>query len=300
MGTIDPTGEETRDSRRPVADSAVLPVSEDGSSRGLAAERAVYLYCLALADRVPEPGPPLFLVRQGAVVAVVKEVPLAEFSGPEAEERARELAWIGPRALEHNGTVERVWESSPVLPLPFATLYSSPQALSRFLKERVARIAKFLARVDGAAEWSVKGLLDRNRAVEELVSLRAREAGAASASPGLRYIQERKWRREGDQVLLRRVKKAADEIRRALSEYAFDFRERQALATEDEPGREMIFNWAWLLRDEYIGDFVAAAERLNALYGAEGVSLRMSGPLPPYSFVPCLTGEGERGRGAEA
>jgi hypothetical protein len=259
---------------------------EDPPRSGRAgAERAVYLYCFARADRLDPLAPPLLAVREGAVAAVAKEVPLADFAGPGAEERARDLAWVGPRALEHNRVVERVGERSPVFPVPFATLYSSEQALRRFVRLHEGAIGTFLARVDGAAEWAVKGFLDRERAGE---ALRSRRETEPAATPGARYLQERRSRREGDRELARWLAAAAAEAEDALSRLALELRERPALETQDEPGRQMVFNLAWLVEDGRAGAFASAAEELNSRFEPLGLALRVSGPLPPYSFVPPL------------
>ena len=68
-------------------------------------KQGIYLYCLARLSRLP----PLPLEGQGVdgqnslavatcqdLAAVWSPVPLADFCGPEAEERMRDLTWIGP------------------------------------------------------------------------------------------------------------------------------------------------------------------------------------------------------------
>jgi hypothetical protein len=270
---------------RMTAPQAPLP------AEGAAAERALYVYCFALAERVPAVDPPLCLLREGAVTAVVREVPLADFTGPEAEERAGDLAWIGPRALEHNRVIEGVWRRSPVFPLPFGTLYSVEEALRRFTARHEGTIASFLARVGGAGEWAAKGFLDKERAAE---ALGAPSGGSPSSSPGARYLQERKARQEGDRELGRRLEAAGGEIERALSAVSLEFRERRPLATQDEPGRRMIFNWAFLVEEGRAQAFTAVAEELGSTWEPLGLDLRLSGPLPPYSFVPPLAEPGGR------
>ncbi|MBI5445383.1 MAG: GvpL/GvpF family gas vesicle protein [Deltaproteobacteria bacterium] len=253
-----------------------------------ALDSPLYLYCFALSERLTTLAPPLLAVRVRSVAAVAREVLLADFSGPEAEEKARDLAWIGPRALEHNRVVEEVWAQSPVFPVPFGALYSSEAALVRFATVHEGAIRAFLHRVHRAAEWAAKVFLDRERALAHLLFRRGTADETASLSPGARYLRERKAAQAGDGELRRWLEASANEIERSLAEHAPEFRQRRPLETQDQPGLRMIFNWAWLVEKERAGDFAAAAERLHRAYEGRGLALQLSGPLPPYSFVPPL------------
>src|SRR5574341_1063630 len=100
----------------------------------------LYLYCLARPDLAVAPQgssvdgrSPLVLHRFAAAAAVVSQVPLSEFCGPEAEHNFRQLAWIGPRACRHEQIVEETMRGSPVLPAGFGTIFSNVARLERFV-----------------------------------------------------------------------------------------------------------------------------------------------------------------------
>ena len=51
------------------------------------------------------------------LAAVWSPVPVEDFCGPAAEERLRDLTWIGPRVIRHQEVVAGVMRHSPVLPV---------------------------------------------------------------------------------------------------------------------------------------------------------------------------------------
>ena len=148
--------------------------------------QGLYLYCLARLSRLPPPP----LLGQGLdgqnslavatyqdLAAVWSPVPVEDFSGPEAEERLRDLTWIGPRVIRHQEVVAGVMRHSPVLPARFGTIFASLANLEKVLQRHSDTIAGFLERLTDQEEWAVKGMLDRPGAQEKLFSLKlAREA----------------------------------------------------------------------------------------------------------------------------
>src|SRR5664279_4060638 len=143
-------------------------------------EPALYLFCFARSDAVREVQgtavdghSPLSIIRHSPdLCAVLSEIAQEDFCGPEAELHMQQLAWVAPRAVRHEAVIEEVMASSPVLPLPFGTLFSSLEALAQFVDQHRETIASFLSRVAIHEEWSVKGWFDRKQAQRALTSAR--------------------------------------------------------------------------------------------------------------------------------
>ena len=128
--------------------------------------QGLYLYCLARLDRLP----PSSLLGQGLdgrdslsiapfqdLAVVWSPVPVADFCGPEAEERLRDLTWIGPRAIRHQEVVAGLMRHSPVLPARFGTIFASLANLEKMLQRHHDSIDGFLTRITGQANWPSKG-----------------------------------------------------------------------------------------------------------------------------------------------
>jgi hypothetical protein len=264
-----------------------------------------YLYCLARLSRLP----PLPLVGRGLdgqnsltvatcrdLAAVWSPVPVEDFSGPEAEERLRDLIWIGPRVIRHQEVVAGVMRHSPVLPVRFGTIFASLANLEKVLQRHSETIAGFLDRLTDQEEWAVKGMLDRSAAQEKLFSLKlARESERLGAlSPGTRYFQEQRLRAGCDQELQLWLQAVCRKLWTDLGDYAAEVRERRLLSRE-ATGRDqdMVWNWALLMPRPAVSGFQALIQDVNAQYAEHGLRLECTGPWPPYSFCPALDMEPE-------
>ena len=98
----------------------------------------------------------LMLHRVGSVAALIGIVPLADYSGAEAESRFADIAWLAPRVRRHAELVEWAMQRSSVFPAPFGTLYTSLDSLSAFMLVHEATIAGFLQAVAGKEEWELR------------------------------------------------------------------------------------------------------------------------------------------------
>jgi hypothetical protein len=259
----------------------------------------VYLFCLARADAISgvdgagagvDGQRPLDIIRKQDVVAVVSAVNVDDFSGPAAEARMQDLSWIGPRACRHEEVVELVMRSSPVVPVRFATLFSSRATLLAWLETHHAGISQALDRFADHQEWAVKGALDKRQAEAPLIAA-ALTRNALPASAGARYLEERRIRAGIGQELNAWRKELCERIARELRGHAVEFRERAVGPQLSDDEGTPILNWAFLISSERVGEFRACVERMNAAHAEHGLAIDCCGPWPPYSFCPALDAE---------
>ncbi|MFP5213112.1 MAG: GvpL/GvpF family gas vesicle protein, partial [Acidobacteriota bacterium] len=135
--------------------------------------KAIYLFCFTRPDiHVEGMGiddeTPLFLHSFEGIGAVISRVSLDDFTGPDAEERMRDVEWIGPRALRHGRVIEQVMRSSPVFPARFGTIFTSMETLERAMSMRLGPVKEFLDLAETRDEWAVKAFLDVERMRKEL------------------------------------------------------------------------------------------------------------------------------------
>ncbi|MGD0459790.1 MAG: GvpL/GvpF family gas vesicle protein [Terriglobia bacterium] len=263
-------------------------------------QRALYLFCFACSNLLGElegtgvdGQHPLSVFRRFPnLCAVLSEVRLEDFCGETAELRMRDLAWVGPRALRHEAVVEEVMRHSPVLPARFGTLFSSQERLAEFVDRHGAAISQFLERVADQEEWSVRGLLDRKQAGRALTSasLAAQEAQLAALLPGRRYFEEQRIRAGAEKELSLWLKETRRQVANHLRQQASDFCECPEVPREPpESGIEVVLNWAFLLPKSATPAFRARINQVNEKHAMGGLVLELSGPWPPYRFVPPLS-----------
>ena len=242
------------------------------------AAAALYVYGVVSASTQPEGtgigSRPVELVSEGDVAALVSTVPADEFGESALRERLEDRAWLERTAREHEDTLERALAATAVIPFRLCTVYESREGLREFLSTHGAALAELLRRLDGRVELGVKAYFAEAAAPRD------------EAQSGREYLLRRQRERD-----------AAEEAARFKVECARASHERLAAAAEEaranppQPpelsGRteEMLLNGAYLVRRDD-GRLAEAVAELESLYGPRGVTYEVTGPWPPYNFVP--------------
>lgn len=247
----------------------------------------------AAGEDGPFPQPTLH--RAGPIAAIVSRVALADYRGTEAAQSLADLAWIGPRAMQHAAILSWAMRHSPVFPVPFGTLYTDPDSLSAFMLAHQERLARFFALVAGMAEWELTANVDLGR--RETLDRVAQETcpGWAGLAPGARYLR---LCRERPRLAAMARERAA----RTAPEFAARFRPPAAAtrlivrppapirAAND--GAEPVARFALLAPLDGGPALARRAGELAEAAADGGISLGLSGPWPPFSFRPDLPAPG--------
>ncbi|MFH1156622.1 MAG: GvpL/GvpF family gas vesicle protein [Pseudomonadota bacterium] len=256
----------------------------------------LYLFCFARPHCLPNQGvvgldgkQPVFQWAFKDIVAVIGVSAFEEFCGPEADSRMKDLSWIGPRACRHEEVVEEVMRRSPAFPARFGTFFSSITSLEKLLGVHHDTISRFLEKAAGKEEWAVKGVLDRTQARKSFSAfMLSREEGRlASLSPGKRYLSEQRIRSSADRELNAWLKGVITDTGDELCRHSSEFCERKVLSLDGE-AMDMVLNWAFWVTRENTDAFRDEVNQANEHNDREGLVLHLSGPWPPYSFLPSL------------
>jgi hypothetical protein len=258
---------------------------------------AFYLYCLAPSGHDIQCSVagvdghrPVLVCNCGEICAVYSEVELEEFLGESAEAHLQDLVWLGPRVCSHEAVIEQIMSLTSVLPARFATIFSSLENMKQFVLEHRDAIAGFFAELGEKQEWAVKGKLDRALALEKLKQSTVKEQ-VLDASPGMRYFHEKQIKVQLEREFNQRLRAFCKQTAAVMAVHAGGFMERKVLAAvADETEGEVISNWAFLISPEALDNFRANLERFNSGEAFPGLKLVLTGPWPPYSFAPDLSG----------
>lgn len=216
------------------------------------------------------------------VTVVHSRVSRSLFEGDDAAARLGDLAWLGPEAASHQAVLDGCQGFGPVLPMRFATLFSSEERVVSFLARNRDPIAAFVARTSGCSEWAVKAVVEWE-ALRSAAEERALAAADLPEPGGRRYFLERKLRKEAAEAAEVSVRARVATCLDSVRGIACAMRSRDLPAPSPAPAGQVICNEAVLLRS---GEQVQL-ERI--LVTEEGLSWSVSGPWPPYSFAPALT-----------
>ncbi len=258
----------------------------------------IYLFCLTPASPLPEIAGmgidgehPLFVEVVGEVAAVLAEVHVKDFSGPESKEKMEDLTWVAPRALFHEEVVMAALEQGPVLPVRFGTVFSSLAAAAEPLRRRQDVLKKFFRDTAGNQEWTLKGYVNLPQARARMTAARlaAEQEHLAGLSPGKRYFSEKKIEEEGNKAMRSWLKGIGKEIGKLARETSVEFSECRLQSREvTGRGEEMIFHGALLVPDGSVAILERMTDEWNKHHESQCLQIELSGPWPPYHFAPAL------------
>ena len=191
-------------------------------------------------------------VRHGAVKALVTELDPAELDDPQTLERS---------VRSHTDTLLGALRAGPVVPTRFGTIFPQRDDLIAWLERNEQPLVEELARLRDSVEWGLK-IAPREHAEAELVG-----AGA--------YLERRLA--AGEEVARRSSALAA---RADLWHVRLSAQASDAARNPDRP-----FAAAYLVHASQQPDFDAAVLELQDELDDE-FELSLTGPWPPFSFVP--------------
>lgn len=260
---------------------------------GTARRTAAYLYGVVAGGRLDghafetrsiDARHPARLIAVGDLAAIVSDISIDEFDEEALPERLNDLDWLDEKARAHESVLECALRRTAVVPFRFCTIYRSEEDLRAFVSERRDELCRVLDYVEGRVEVGVKGYVRRAVLERSLEGGVAREDGREDT--GRAYLR----RRQEDRRL-------AEEFTRRLSECAAAASarlERLAVAAaslpvrrpgEDAEAEAVVLNGAYLVPAE--DDSLAReAGALTAEYAPLGIRFEVTGPWPPYNFVP--------------
>jgi hypothetical protein len=247
---------------------------------------AEYVYAVVAGDH-PDPvaltgvgEAPVRLVRDGDLAVAVSAAPEPLVG------RRRDL-------LAHSATVEALWADGPVLPMRFGMVAPDEHALRRdVLADPDGRLRGRLDALRGHAEITLKVWHQEDVVLRELMAedrtiatlqARAKRSGA--------YADQIRLGERVANAVAERAARDADGLLRDLVPLA-------AASVPGPPVDGALLNVAFLVEVAQADAFLAAVDR-RLQSERERMSVRVAGPLPPYSFVEAENADVPRAGGAQ-
>jgi len=242
----------------------------------------VHAYGL-IADRptlsLPEgvDGAPVRIARAGDVSVLVSEL-RAEAYGPEVwRDHAEDPRWLEHVARQHHAVLQAMVEQTDVLPLRLPGIHPDIATLEDVLRDQEAPLTRALDTVRGHVELGAKVFLVDERSTPE---------AEQRPTSGRDYLARRSAEATNrEEARLRRqnlVLDAHESMAHASTHAVANPPQDSALSGRTEP---MLLNAAYLVPRERLDDFVALAEQIHEGLAADGMTLEVSGPWPPYNFA---------------
>ena len=268
-------------------------MTPDRSSSDASNATLLWAYAVVLAEldvgTVPDgvDGGDVRVVREARLGALVSPVDAATYAA-EAEQLVGEVDWIAPRASAHDAVTTWVSDRGGVVPLPMFTLFRDEDGVRAMLRERAEPLRALLAQASRGREYVVRLYRLDDELGTVLAGLSTRvatlERQAAEASPGQRYLLQRKLEAERREEARRVGREVAAEAYDTLAALSLDAVADELPRTDGARGAAVL-NAAFLVAHERYADFRAAVTALVARHGGRGLRVEFTGPWPPHHFT---------------
>jgi len=228
--------------------------------------------------------------REGEVAALVSVLDAGAYEPDSIETNSGSVEWLSPRALAHDRVLTWASDQGAVIPLPMFSLFSGASAVRELLRERAPQLVETLERVRRGREYALRVYRVDAELYAAVPSLSPRLAEmartAAAASPGQRYLLERKLEAEQRAEMRAVSQRLVDEIVGALSAHSVEaVRSPIPRADDTAASGTMILNGAFLVEARALPAFQQTLTTLVAEHQPHGLRFDFTGPWPPYHFV---------------
>jgi hypothetical protein len=235
-------------------------------------------------------GGQISLIPNAEVAALATSVGADDYSPERVETLTADVDWVSERAMAHDRVLTWASDNGPVIPFPMWTLFRDSKAVKAMLTKRSRELSDTFARIGDGREFIVRVYVQtdalRERLSAHTTELATLEAEAAKATPGQKYLLQRKMeelrRNAGRDV----ASKAAAEIHDGLRAESMETVREQPVnsGAPREQGRA-ILNASFLVRPACVVNFQEALTEMVRKYEPSGFKFDFTGPWPPYHFV---------------
>jgi hypothetical protein len=256
--------------------------------------RVLYVYAigealepdmLGPATEAVDHGTEFSVIRAAGLTAIFNEVDADHFSQEEIDRRASDVGWLGDIGYRHQNVISALAKKTTVIPLRAFTMFSNRDALRVYLEREAARLRPVLERLRGKEEWTLRLEFDPQQWSDALIrrvpSLTRLNQEVENAAAGKGYLLRRKLEEErkkaartAEEELLREVEDAV--ARKLAAPTLVETREQRS-------GSFPQINL--LIERSRAGELKREHLEMAGRYAGDGVSLVLTGPWPPYSFV---------------
>lgn len=247
---------------------------------------------------------PVALEARDDVAALVSVLRGPDYEPARLEAKTGDIEWLSPRAMAHDRVLTWASDLGAVVPLPMFSLFSGRDAVQAMLRERREQVSSVLSRVEGAREYALRVYRVDAELLNAVVDLspRLKELAetARAASPGQRYLLDRKLENEKKSELRAVTQRLTDDIVAALAPRArpsgvvrspiprVDASSASSASNAGEARAErgtMVLNAAFLVDRASFAEFQKTLTSLVEAHSAHGLRFDFTGPWPPYHFV---------------
>ena len=224
-------------------------------------------------------------VAAGSLAAFYSAVDDVEYNQAVIDARSKDVEWLGAIGYRHQSVMSALMKGGTIIPLRAFTLFATEERLRQHIESERAAFETILGRVEGKQEWTLRVEFDPEKWNDAIVrrvdSLRTLSEEANTASSGKAFLLRKKIDEEKKRASKEAEQQVVSEVENAvMSKLACDtVAETRQQRSGAFPQINVLIN-----RDEEakLQDLRADLEKR---FSADGVTIALTGPWPPYTFA---------------
>jgi hypothetical protein len=226
-------------------------------------------------------------IEHRSLAVLVSRVPLEEFGEEPLRRNLNDFEWLERVARAHEAVLEHALADATIVPLRLCTIFADEAAAKEMLDERHAALTAALEGLAGHQEWSVKLLVERDALIAAAEVAEPGEERTRPGGDGAAYLLNRREERRIGEAADRLAADLAADVHASLQDWTSDavVRPPQNRELSGHDG-DMLLNAAYLVDREKVDRLHELVAELAERHQEIGARLELSGPLPPYNFVP--------------
>ena len=257
------------------------------------ADNLMYLYCITAGAPLPESYKDVYkikVIEVNGLYVIYKEVGADEYSTDNIQLKIKDAVWLDFNVRDHLSILTSLMNVTTVIPFNFGTVYRTKERMLQFIADHEGDIRHNLLFFEGKEEWSVKLYFERKTIVDNINdisdAIRKLDDQIKISFPGKAYMLKKKKEEIIQNEIYDFYIKCSARISDILCFSCIDTKlltiqqDERADNTED-----MILNGSYLLLKENIAEFHASVDKILDDYQSTGVTVAVTGPWPPYSFI---------------
>ena len=185
--------------------------------------------------------------------------------------------------------LDQALAAATIVPLRMCTLYERDDGVRRMLERERDNLAGALDALAGRQEWGIKLLVDRDKLldVSRATVDDATDDEPAAQGEGGAYLLRRRQEREAREAADALAAEVGADVHARFQDWAIDAvtlppQNRDLSGHEGE----MLLNGAYLVEADRVEGLRALATELEERHRRIGARIEVTGPWPPYNFVP--------------
>jgi hypothetical protein len=227
---------------------------------------------------------------EGSLSALVSRLDASAYAPEEVETRTSDVDWLGPRAVVHDRVLTWASDQAPVVPFPmFSAMFRDDRGVHTMLRDRADVLRGALAVAARGREYGLRVYRDDATLLGAVSTLSPRlaelERAAGAASPGQRYLLERKLDAERKTEARRVSEETAREVYETLAADAVAARRIPMPGDATDRSAALTLNAVFLVAPEAYTSFRGSLGRLAIRLEPSGFRFEFSGPWPVYHFM---------------